>query len=324
MSTVLGEVKPAGSPAPRRKKPIVLKGVMQAPVTPLKDDCSFDGTGFEKMVDFHVRHGAPAIAWPHHKAESLNLTIAERKLGAEIAVKTVAGRVPVSIFAGTLSEEDSLDIARHAQKVGADAILTISPYCRRPSQEEIYDSIVRIATTTDLPVLTYNSPWRNGEEVEFTGELTQRLIERLPNYIGMKDASFHSGKFLEISRVALRMRPGFAIIMGVEHLLAAYPLGACGSFSSSGAIAPNLCNRFFASLEAHDWATARECQYKISRLWRLFKEQYPSSLKGAMIMMGRPVGPVRSPLPTATKERIEYLRTQLEELGILQTEPQGW
>ena len=304
--------------------PIRLKGVMQAPVSPMKDDFSFDGDGFAKMVDFHVRHGAPAIAWPHHKAESLNLTIAERKLGAEIAVKTVNQRVPVSIFVGTLSEEDSLDLAQHAQRIGADAILTISPYCRRPSQEEIYDSIVRIATSTDLAVLTYNSPWRNGEGVEFTGELTQRLIERLPNYIGMKDASFHSSKYLEISRVALNMRPGFAIIMGVEHLLASYPLGACGSFSSSGAIAPNLCNKFFASLQARDWETARECQFKISALWRLFKEQYPSSLKGAMIMMGRPVGPTRSPLPTATKERIEFLRKQLEELNILQTEPHGW
>ena len=303
---------------------ITLKGVMQAPVTPLKDDFSFDGKGFEKMVDFHVRNGAPAIAWPHHKAESLNLTIAERKLGAEIAVKTAAKRVPVSIFVGTLSEEDSLDLARHAQRIGADLILTISPYCRRPAQEEIYDSIVRIGTHTDLPLLTYNSPWRNGEGVEFTSELTARLIERLPNYIGMKDASFHSQKFLDISRVALNMRPGFSIIIGVEHLLAAYPLGACGSFSSSGAIAPNLCNRFFAALVANDWAAARECQYKISRLWRLFKEQYPSSLKGAMIMMGRPVGPTRPPLPTATKERIEFLKTQLEELGILQTEPQGW
>jgi len=303
---------------------ITLKGVMQAPVTPLKDDFSFDGKGFEKMVDFHVRNGAPAIAWPHHKAESLNLTIAERKLGAEIAVKTAAKRVPVSIFVGTLSEEDSLDLARHAQKIGADLILTISPYCRRPAQEEIYDSIVRIGTHTDLPLLTYNSPWRNGEGVEFTSELTARLIERLPNYIGMKDASFHSQKFLDISRVALNMRPGFSIIIGVEHLLAAYPLGACGSFSSSGAIAPNLCNRFFAALVANDWAAARDCQYKISRLWRLFKEQYPSSLKGAMIMMGRPVGPTRLPLPTATKERIEFLKEQLDQLGILQTEPQGW
>jgi 4-hydroxy-tetrahydrodipicolinate synthase len=301
-----------------------LKGVMQAPVTPLKDDFSFDADGFAKMVEFHVRHGAPAIAWPHHKAESLNLTIKERKLGAEIAVKTVNKRVPVSIFLGTLSEEDSIDIARHAEKIGADAVLTINPYVRRPTQEEIFDSVVRQATATGLPVLTYNSPWRNGEGVEFTADLTRRLIERLPNYVGMKDASFHSEKFVEISRVALNMRPGFSIIQGVEHLLSAYPLGACGSFSSSGAIAPNLCNKFYASLVARDWETARDCQFKISRLWKLFKEQYPSSLKGAMIMMGRPVGPTRSPLPTATKERIDFLKSQLEELGILQSEPQGW
>jgi 4-hydroxy-tetrahydrodipicolinate synthase len=323
MSAVL---KPATSlpVRPRNYGKFNLHGVMQAPVTPLKDDFSFDGDGFAKMVEFHVRHKAPAIAWPHHKAESLNLTIEERKLGAEIAVKTVNKRVPVSIFVGTLSEEDSLDLARHAQKIGADMILTISPYCRRPSQNEIFDSIVRIATHTDLPVLTYNSPWRNGEGVEFTADLVKRLIDRLPNYIGMKDASFHSEKFVEISRVALNMRPGFAIIQGVEHLLAAYPLGACGSFSSSGAIAPNLCNRFFAAMEAGDWKSARECQFIILQMYRMFKEQYPSSLKGAMITMGRPVGPTRPPLPTATKERVEFLRAQLDKLGVLSTEPHGW
>jgi len=75
--------------------PLVLKGVMQSTVTPLKDDFSPDLATFEKLVDFHVRTGATAIAWPHHKAESLNLTIEERKRFAEVAVKVTAGRVPV-------------------------------------------------------------------------------------------------------------------------------------------------------------------------------------------------------------------------------------
>lgn len=321
MSTVL---TPAPATQSRPARPFVLKGVMQAPVTPLHDDFSVDYDGLAKMVDFHVRNGAPAIAWPHHKAESPNLTMAERKRGAEVLVKTVAHRVPVSLFVGSLSEEDSLDLARHAQKTGADMILTISPYCRRPTQEEIYRSIVRIGTHTDLPVLTYNSPWRNGEGVEFTSELVARLIERLPNYIGMKDASFHSEKFMEISRVALRIRPEFFIIMGLEHLLAAYPMGACGSFSSCGAIAPGLCNRLFAALEASDWETARTCQYKITKLYRLFKDQYPSSLKGAMVSMGRSVGPIRPPLPTASKERVDFLCSQLEALDVINTEPHGW
>jgi 4-hydroxy-tetrahydrodipicolinate synthase len=183
---------------------------------------------------------------------------------------------------------------------------------------------VRIGTHTDLPVLTYNSPWRNGEGVEFTSELVERLIDRLPNYIGMKDAGFHSEKFMDISRIALTLRPEFVIIMGLEHLLASFPLGAKGSFSSCGAIAPNLCNRFFAALVANDWETARQCQYRITKLYKLFKDQYPSSLKGAMISMGRDSGPTRSPLPTASKERVEFLCKQLEVLGVMDTEPHGW
>ena len=304
--------------------PVKLRGIMQAPVTPFKDDFSFDTEAFQKMVDFHVRHGAPALTWPYHKSENLDLSIAERKLGIELAVKTVAGRVPVLNFVGALCEEDSIDLARHSQKVGVDVLIIISPYCRRPTQDEIFKSVVRIATSTDLPVLTYNSPWRNGEGVEFTADLTKRLIDRLPNYIGMKEASFHSEKLLEVTRTAFRLRPDFAVFIGVEHLLPSFPLGACGSSSSTGAIAPNFCGKFFAALEAHDWVTARECQYKVARLWRLFKDQYPSSLKGAMIMMGRPVGPTRSPLPTVSKERLAFLRQQLEELNIFQTEPHGW
>ena len=153
MSTVLTEAPAAKSAS--KKQPFVLKGVMQAPVTPLHDDFSVDYDGLEKMVNFHVVNGAPAIAWPHHKAESPNLTMEERKKGAEVLIKTVARRVPVSIFVGSLSEEDSLDLTRHAEKAGADMLLTISPYCRRPTQEEIFHSIVRIGEHTDLPVLTY-------------------------------------------------------------------------------------------------------------------------------------------------------------------------
>ena len=302
---------------------ITLKGVMQAPVTPLKDDFSFDPDGFAKMVDFHVRRGAPAIAWPYHKAESLNLTIAERKLGAEIAVKTVAGRVPVSIHVSAMSVEDAMQLAQHAQKIGADAIIAITPYFWAPSPDAIYDYFVRLGTSIDLPMIAYNSP-AYLEGVEITAELIERLLKRLPNLIAMKEASFNSEKFMEISRVALKVRPDFSIVAGVEFLAPSVPLGCVGSYSSAGAICPNLVVELYRSCAAAEWAKARECQYKISRLWMIFRDQYPSSLKGGMVMMGRPVGPTRPPLPTATKERQEYIRTQLEEMGMFDTEPYGW
>lgn len=296
---------------------------MQSPVTPLKEDFSADLATFERLVDFHVRTGATAISWPHHKGESLNLTIPERKQFAEAAVKAVAGRVPVSVHVSALAVEDSFELARHAQKIGADAIIAITPYFWNPSPQAIYDYFVRLGTSVDLPLIAYNSPsYLSG--VEFTGELVSRLIERLPNFIAMKEASFNSEKFLEIARAALKLRPTFALVAGVEFLLPSVPLGGAGSYSSAGAICPNLCTNLFNACVAGDWPQARAHQYKLAQLWELFRDQYPSSLKGGMVIMGRPVGPTRPPLPTASKERIAYIRDQLEELGILESEPHGW
>lgn len=302
---------------------LVLKGVMQSPVTPLKDDFSPDLATFEKLLDFHVRTGATAISWPHHKGESLNLTIPERKAFAEVAVKVVAKRVPVSIHVSALAVEDSIELAQHAEKIGADAIIAITPYFWKYSKESLYDYFVRLGTTTKLPLIAYNSPsYLDG--VEFDAELTRRLIERLPNFIAMKEASFNSEKFLEIARVATALRPNFALVSGVEFLAPAIPLGGKGSYSSAGAICPNLCTALYDACVSGDAVKARELQFKLARLWDLFRDQYPSSLKGGMVLMGRPVGPTRAPLPTASKERIDYIGTQLEELGIYATEPHGW
>jgi len=302
---------------------IKLRGVMQSPVTPLKADFSPDLPTFERLLDFHVRSGSPAISWSHHKGESLNLTIPERKRFAEAAVKVVARRVPVTIHVSALAVEDTMELARHAQEIGADGILAITPYFWNPSLEAIHDYFIRLCTSIDLPVISYNSPsYLAG--VEITGELMSRLIEQLPNFVGVKEASFNSEKFIELSRVALALRPTFAMLTGVEYLLPSVPLGGVGSYSAAGSICPNLCNRLFDACVAGDWPRARELQYTLSRLWLLFRDQYPSSLKGGMVIMGRPVGPTRAPLPTATRERQDHIRAQLEELGILESEPHGW
>jgi 4-hydroxy-tetrahydrodipicolinate synthase len=273
---------------------LTLKGVMQAPVTPLKADFSLDLPTLERAADFHIRTGATGITWPYHKSESLNMTMAERKAGAEAVVKVVAGRVPVAIHVSALAVVDTLDLARHAQAIGADCVVAITPYFWNPAPQAIFDFFVRLGTTIDLPFLAYNSPgYLSG--VEITGDLLARLIERLPNLIGLKEASFNSEKFLELSRVALAMKPEFSLIAGVEYLVPSMPLGGRGSYSSAGAICPNLVLQLYEACAAKEWGRARECQYKISRLWMIFRDQYPSSLKGGMVIMGRPVGPTRPP-----------------------------
>lgn len=301
---------------------IILKGVMQSTVTPLKEDFTLDTPTFERLLDFHVRTGATAISWPHHKGESLNLTMAERKHFAEVAVKVVAGRVPVSIHVSALALEDSMMLARHARQIGADAIIAITPYFWRPTAEAIYDYFVALGTSVDLPLIAYNSPHRLG--AEFTGDLIGRLIERLPNLIAMKEAGFISEKFVEITRVVHAMKPTFSMIAGVEFLAPSVPLGCVGSYSAAGAICPNLCTQLYEACIAGQSVLARELQYKMIRLWDLFREQYPSSLKGGMVLMGRPVGPTRPPLPTASKERQAFIAEEIKDLGILDTEPHGW
>jgi 4-hydroxy-tetrahydrodipicolinate synthase len=90
------------------------------------------------------------------------------------------------------------------------------------------------------------------------------------------------------------------MLTGVEYLLPSTPLGGVGSYSAAGSICPNLCAQLFDACMKSDWPRDRELQSKISWLWLLFRHQYSSSLKGGMVLMGRPVGPTRAPLPTAT------------------------
>jgi 4-hydroxy-tetrahydrodipicolinate synthase len=240
-----------------------------------------------------------------------------------VAIKAVNKRVPISVHVSALALEDTFDLARHAQEKGADAIIAITPYFWKYPPEAIYDYFVRLGTSFDLPLIAYNSPsYLDG--IEFTGEMTARLIQRLPNFIGMKEASFNSEKFFEILSAALPLRPQFAMIAGVEYLLPSVSLGGAGSYSSAGAICPNLCVELYESCASGDWDRARAAQYKLSELWLLFRDQYPSSLKGGCVIMGRPVGPTRPPLPTASPERVKYIEKRLIELGIVDSEPHGW
>jgi dihydrodipicolinate synthase/N-acetylneuraminate lyase len=319
----LVEKVPAVDGRKQSSRASIPKGVVHSTVTPMTDDFELDTPTFEKLIDFHVRNDAAVIAWPLHKSESLNLTIDERKRFAEVAVKVTNRRVPVIIHVSALATEDTLELARHAEKIGADGVVSITPYFWKLSSEAIIDHFTRLGRNIGLPFMAYNSPgYLSG--VEITPEVMSILMERLPNFGGAKEVSFNGEKFTELCRVALTARPDFTLMTGVEYLLPSVPLGGRGSYSSAGAVSPILVNALYNACISGDYARARKLQYDVARLWMLFKDQYPSSLKGGMALMGRPVGPTRGPMPTANAERLAFIRTQLEELGVFDSEPRGW
>ena len=263
------------------------KGFTQSTVTPMTDDFEIDIPTFEKVIDFHVRTGASAIAWPLHKSESLNLSIAERKLGAEVVVKTVNKRLPVIVFASALSTADTKELAQHAERVGADGINVITPYFWNLTEEAIIDHFVRIGTSMSLPMMAYNSPGLMSG-VEITPRAIQILIERLPNLGGVKEVSFNGEKFTEFCRASLAMRPDFTIMTGVEYLLPSFPLGGSGSYSSGGAVCPNLIARLHRACLDNDWEAARPLQYAVSRIPGPVSRSLPVVVEGGHGLDGAP------------------------------------
>ena len=310
-------MNPALSPA----RP-ALGGVIAAPVTPFTADLKVDTGALERLCEFLIREGADGLALPMHTGESLNLTPAERTHLVQTAVATAAGRVPVLAHVSLAGTDQVIELAQHAERAGAAAVITITPYHWRPPPAALLAHFTAIARAVSVGVLAYNFPGRLGVEVS-TG-LLEQLIGSCPNFIGVKDASYDMQSFTEACAAAATLRPGFAMLTGVEYLLPSMPVGGAGCFSPSFALAPRLIGALYRACRDGRLAEARPLQYRVSALWNALRRAgYPASVKAAMATAGRPAGGVRLPMLDPDVPALTRLRKDLADLG-LAAEPQGW
>lgn len=301
----------------------VPKGVMHVPVTPFKDDLAVDYDTFEKLVDWHVRQSPSSLCVILHIAESVSLTKEEHKKLIEISVKVTNGRVPVIANVSMAGTDQAIDLARHSEKVGADAIICISPYYWPVPEEALYEHFVRVATATGLPFMIYNSPIFQG--VSLSPKFLVRLMKQLPNFIGEKEASHNFEYFIEARRATQAVRPEFGLILGVEYIIPSVSMGGVGSMSIAGGVVPRMMQQLYDLCANGSFLDAIPLQDKASHLWQLFKPEYPAPIKAAMEMMGRPVGPVRGPMRPLSDEQKAKLRNELDGLGVFNgSEPFGW
>jgi len=296
---------------------------MHVPVTPFRGDLSVDYDTFEKLVDWHVRQNPSSLCVILHIAESVSLTQEEHKRLIDISVRVTNGRVPVIANVSMAGTDQAVELARHSEKAGADAVICIAPYYWPVPEEALFDHFVRVATATELPFMIYNSPVFQG--VSLSPKFLVRLMERLPHFIGEKEASHNFEYFIEARRATQAVRPEFGLILGVEYILPSVSMGGVGSMSISGGVAPRMMQRLYDLCVAGKFFEAAPLQDKASALWQLFKPEYPAPIKAAMAMMGRPVGPVRGPMRMLTDDQTSGLRKALDALGIFDgTEPTGW
>ncbi|MCX7183521.1 MAG: 4-hydroxy-tetrahydrodipicolinate synthase [Nitrosospira sp.] len=270
----------------------MFNGSLVAIVTPMHEDGALDIECLRSLIDFHLERGTDGIVVVGTTGESPVVNFEEHYLLMEVAVKHVAGRVPVIVGTGANSTKEAIDLSIYAKNVGADASLSVVPYYNKPTQEGLYRHFRMLAETVDIPQILYNVPSRTITDIE--NDTVLRLTE-IPNIIGIKDATGDMGRAADLLR---RVPQNFIIYSGDDSSsLALLLLGGHGVISVTANVAPKLMHEMCVAAFAGDLITARAINYKLLGLHRdLFIEANPIPVKWALMQMRLIKSGLRLPL----------------------------
>ncbi len=289
------------------------RGCYVALVTPLREDGSLDEEGLRRNIEFVIENGVAGIVPCGTTGESATLTWEEHLRVIDIACEQANNRVQVIAGAGSNSTAESIAAARHARKTRADAILCITPYYNKPTQEGLYQHYRAIASAVDIPIVVYNVPGRTG--VNITPETLQRLCE-FDSIAAVKEAS---GNVVQVSEMHARCGERLTILSGDDALtLPILSVGGRGVISVTGNVAPRAMSDLVAAYLRSDGAEALAIHERLLPLSRvLFIETNPIPVKTAMREMGLAAGPLRLPLVDMAPENKQALIDVLSTSGML-------
>jgi 4-hydroxy-tetrahydrodipicolinate synthase len=305
-------------------------GLVHTPVTPFLGDQGIDFETYYKIIEFHLQHGAEALALPMPEGEDLSLTDGEQRKLLEFAIGQVGGCVPVIAHVSDAGTALAVARAVHAEKAGAAAIVSHPPYFWHPKPAMVVEHLAQIGSAVDLPFFIYNPPVETAG-TSLTTEITLQLIERLPNLAGLVDSSFSWVFMAEAISNGRRLRPEFQLLPGAEFMVSAFVLGGGGAFSPLSGIAPRLVRKLYDLCSKEKYIEARPLQEEIAALHHAVKEAGLSGLKdglagikAAMEAMGRQCGVPRPPVCPLGADRKKRLEREIAGMAFLDDEPQGW
>ncbi len=289
------------------------QGSIVALVTPFRNG-RVDEAKLRELVEFHVAHGTDGIVPCGTTGESPTLTHDEHKRVVEVVVEAARGRIPVIAGTGSNCTAEAIDLTRHAERAGAQAVLVVNPYYNRPTQEGLYQHFRAVAEATRLPVFVYNIQSRTAVNVE-TPTLA-RLARDCRNIVGVKEAS---GSLDQVSQVVSACGPDFIVLSGDDNLtLPIMAVGGRGVISVIANLVPReVADMTHAALEG-DFKRARELHYRLYPLARAaFLETNPIPIKEAMAMVGMLEPELRLPLCRMSEANRDRLRQVLRQHGLL-------
>jgi 4-hydroxy-tetrahydrodipicolinate synthase len=289
-----------------------IEGCLTALVTPFRDG-KVDFDGLAKLVDWQIEQGVDGIVAVGTTGESATLDVDEHVAVIASTVKAARGRIPVVAGAGGNATSEALELTRASEAAGAHALLHVTPYYNRPSQEGLFRHFEAIARSTKLPILLYNVPTRTG--CDLLTETVVRLAE-LDNIIGIKDAT---GNLVRGSELIARVGDRMTVLSGDDGTsFPLYALGARGVISVVSNVAPFSMSDMWDAVKAGDWARARRRHYELRVMMQmLFVEPSPAPTKAALAILGRIAPDVRLPIVAASPALVDQLRAELKSLGML-------
>ena len=288
------------------------RGSFTALVTPFKNG-ALDEKAFRALVGWQIAEGTNGLVPVGTTGESPTLSHDEHKRVVEWCVDEAKGRVPVVAGSGSNSTEEAIDLSRHAEQAGADAVLVVTPYYNKPTQEGLYQHFKAIDEAIGIPILIYNIPGRS--VIDMSVDTMKRLFE-LKNIAGVKDAT---ANIVRVSQQRAEIGPDFNQLSGEDGTALGFNAhGGHGCISVTSNVAPRLCAEFQGACLRGDYATALELNDKLMPLHvALFIETNPSPAKYALSVLGRCTDSVRLPLVLLEEKTKAAVRDAMVHAGLI-------
>jgi len=291
-----------------------LTGAMTALITPFKNG-KLDKNSYERLIKRQINQGIDVVVPVGTTGESATLSHNEHKECIEIAVATCKNtNAKVLAGAGSNATHEAVDLAKHAQNVGADGILSVTPYYNKPSQEGLYQHYKAIAHSIEIPVMLYNVPGRTA--VDLTADTAIRLFKDLSNIYAVKEATGSLERTIEL----LSNAPEFAVLSGDDAI--DYPMmanGASGCISVTANLLPNLKSELIHSAIDGNFKRAKEINdmlYPLNKV--LFVESNPIPIKAAMYIAGLiDTLEYRLPLTKPSSDTMKKLETVIAQYEVV-------
>lgn len=290
----------------------MFKGSSVAIITPMQDDGKIDKKAMQDLLEWHIESGTQAIIVAGTTGEFATLDFDEHSELLSLVVKQVAKRIPVIAGTGTNSTRTSIKYSESAKRAGADALLIVTPYYNKPTQNGLYEHYKMIAETVDLPIIMYNVPGRTA--CDMLPETVERL-SKIKNIVGIKEAT---GKIDRTQEIIKRCDSSFVVYSGDDDTAMNLILnGAKGVISVTANVAPQKMQAMCEAALNGNKQLAENINAELKLLHKkLFIESNPIPTKWALHAMGKIKDGIRMPLLPLDKQYHQEVKEAMQNAGV--------